>query len=116
MESVMHSDIPDLLISAERMTAYERDGYLVMPHLFADDEIEFLKTTAERELPAAQVLTKEDQAGNKISLKMWGHTGDDVYGLFSRNERIVQAVQRFVGDEVYLYSAKMILKNARDGG
>jgi len=116
MESVTSFDGPSLLVSDEQMAAYERDGYIVIPRLFADDEIEFLKQTAERELPTAQVLTKEDREGNKVSLKMWNHAGDDVYGLFSRNERIVQAVQRLVGDEVYLYSAKMILKNARDGG
>jgi ectoine hydroxylase-related dioxygenase (phytanoyl-CoA dioxygenase family) len=116
MESAAFFDSSRSLVSDERVAAYARDGYIVVPHLFADDEIEFLKQTAERELPNAQVLTKEDREGNKVSLKMWNHAGDDVYGLFSRNERIVQPVQRLVGDEVYLYSAKMILKNARDGG
>jgi hypothetical protein len=116
MESSPLFDNPGSVASGERMAAYARDGYIVVPHLFAADEIEFLKQTAEQELPTAQVLTKEDLQGNKVSLKMWNHAGDDVYGLFSRNERMVQPMQRLVGDEVYLYSAKMILKNARDGG
>jgi ectoine hydroxylase-related dioxygenase (phytanoyl-CoA dioxygenase family) len=62
------------------------------------------------------MLTKEDQEGNKVSLKMWNHAGDDIYGMFFRNERVVRMVQKVVGEEVYLYSAKMILKNALDGG
>jgi len=103
-------------LSDERRAAYQSDGYLVVPQLFAADEIEFLKRIAERELPSGQVLTKEDLEGNKISLKMWNQAGEDVYGLFSRNERIVQPTQQLVGGEVYLYSAKMILKNAHDGG
>jgi ectoine hydroxylase-related dioxygenase (phytanoyl-CoA dioxygenase family) len=103
-------------ISNEQVAAYQRDGYFVIPQLFASDEIDFLRSSAERELPNAQVLTKRDQAGNNVSLKMWNGAGEDVYGLFSRNERLVRVIEQLVGDEVYLYSAKMILKSARDGG
>ncbi len=102
---------------SERMLAvYRRDGYVVLPHLFEADEIAVLRMIAERELPGAQVLTKQDQDGNKVSLKMWGHAGDDIYGMFSRNERVVSAAERVIGEEAYLYSAKMILKDAHEGG
>src|SRR5688500_13939940 len=104
----MYSKAPSSPISSslseERIGAYSRDGYLIVRNLFAADEIEFLKRTAEGELPNADVLTKRDRQGNKISLKMWNQAGEDVYGLFSRNERIVQPTQELVGGEVYLYS------------
>ncbi len=96
--------------------AYQRDGYVVIPQLFAADEIAILRQTTERELPGSDVLTKADRAGNKVSLKMWNHAGDDIYGMFSRNERVVKRAERQVNGKVYLYSAKMILKNAHDGG
>jgi ectoine hydroxylase-related dioxygenase (phytanoyl-CoA dioxygenase family) len=104
------------LISEKQLAAYRGDGYVVIPRLFAPDEIEILRHVAERELPSSEILTKLDQAGNKVSLKMWNHAGDDIYGMFSRNERVVRTMEHLVGGEVYLYSAKMILKNARDGG
>jgi ectoine hydroxylase-related dioxygenase (phytanoyl-CoA dioxygenase family) len=100
----------------EHLIAFERDGYFVIPHLFATDEIDILKTIAERDLPSSRVLTKQDQDGNKISLKMWNGASEDIYGLFSRNERIVRVVEPILGAAVYLYSAKMILKEAREGG
>jgi len=103
-------------LSEKMLRVYRRDGYVVIPQLFAPDEIAILRTTAERELPGGQVLTKQDRDGNKVSLKMWGHAGDDIYGMFSRNERVVGAAERAIGEEVYLYSAKMILKDAREGG
>ncbi|HKD48553.1 MAG TPA: phytanoyl-CoA dioxygenase family protein, partial [Rhizomicrobium sp.] len=103
-------------LSEKMLKVYRRDGYVVIPQLFAPDEIAVLRTTAERELPGGQVLTKQDRDGNKVSLKMWGHAGDDIYGMFSRNERVVGAAERVIGEEVYLYSAKMILKDAREGG
>lgn len=98
------------------IAAYQRDGYVVIRRLFAADEIAALRRTTERELPDLEVLTKADQAGNKVSLKMWNGAGEDIYGMFSRNERVVNIVERLIGDRVYLYHAKMILKNAHDGG
>lgn len=103
-------------LSDAMLKAYRRDGYVVMEQLFAPDEIALLRTTAEREMPGAQILTKQDRDGNKVALKMWGHAGDDIYGMFSRDERMVAAAEQVIGEEVYLYSAKMILKDARDGG
>jgi hypothetical protein len=100
----------------DRLGAYIRDGFVLVRNLFAPDEIELLSHTVERELPTLEVMTKEDQQGNKVSLKMWNHAGEDVYGLFARDERVVRVLEKLVGSEVYLYSAKMILKNARDGG
>lgn len=96
--------------------SYRCEGYVVIPRLFAADEIAVLREAAERDLPGAETLTKQDRDGNKVALKMWGNAGDDIYGMFSRNERVVRAAERVIGDEVYLYSAKMILKDAREGG
>ena len=103
-------------LTEKMLGAYRRDGYVVISRLFAPDEIAILRAAAERDLPDAQILTKQDQDGNKVSLKIWGHAGDDIYGIFSRNERVVNAAERVIGDEIYLYSAKMILKDAYEGG
>lgn len=95
---------------------YKTNGYLIVPRLFSMDEIDLLKHAAERELGAASILTKADRAGNVVSLAMWDHAQDDIYGMFSRNERVVKNVEILLKDAVYLYSAKMIMKNAREGG
>ncbi len=116
MANALHATDLFSSITGKQRDAYWSDGYVVIPRLFASDEIEILRLTAERELPGSEVLTKADQAGNKVSLKMWNHAGDDIYGMFSRNERIVRAAEEVIAAKVYLYSAKMILKNARDGG
>jgi ectoine hydroxylase-related dioxygenase (phytanoyl-CoA dioxygenase family) len=111
MEKTFSSSISD-----NQVAAYQRDGYVVLRQLFDADEVAILRRAAERDMPDADVLTKADQDGNKVSLKMWNSAGDDIYGMFSRNERAVGAMEKIIGGKVYLYSAKMILKNARDGG
>jgi ectoine hydroxylase-related dioxygenase (phytanoyl-CoA dioxygenase family) len=103
-------------ISDQQIANYRRDGYVVLPGLFEPDEVAILRRTAEGDIPGAEVLTKADQDGNKISLKMWNGASEDIYGMFSRNERAVRVMEKLIGGPVYLYSAKMILKNAKDGG
>src|SRR5215469_14908631 len=103
-------------VSDQQIAAYQRDGYVVLSRLFEPDEVAILRRAAERDMPEAEILTKADQDGNKVSLKMWNGASEDIYGMFSRNERVVRAMEKLIGGPVYLYSAKMILKNAKDGG
>ncbi len=63
---------------------FHRDGYILVPGLFATDEIEILRREAECDLRSSRVLSKTDRAGNKVTLKMWADAGDDIYGLIVR--------------------------------
>src|SRR5271157_1722308 len=99
------------IFSAPELFTYKSSGYLIGHNLFASDEINIMKSEAERELAGAAILNKADRAGNPVKLAMWDGPQDDIYGMFSRNERVVKNVEALLGAEVYLYSAKMIMKN-----
>ena len=102
--------------SATDLVTYKSQGFLIQRSLFSPDEIEIMKREAERNLSGANILNKADRAGNPVNLAMWDRPQDDIYGMFSRNERVVRNVETLLGAEVYLYSAKMIMKSAREGG
>lgn len=106
----------DRRFTATDLETYHTKGFLIVPGLFAEDEIGFMKGEAERNLAGAALLKKADRAGNPVDLAMWNRAEDDIFGMFSRNERIVSNVEALLGGECYLYSAKMIMKNAREGG
>jgi ectoine hydroxylase-related dioxygenase (phytanoyl-CoA dioxygenase family) len=101
---------------ASDLEQYRRTGYLLAPGLFTIEEIGLLQEAAQRELTGASVLTKGDRDGNVVSLAMWNHATEDIYGMFSRNARVVDRAELLLGAPVYLYSAKMVMKNAREGG
>lgn len=103
-------------LGAPELETYKAKGYLIVRGLFLPQEIDLMKTEAERDLAGASLLTKSDRAGNPVNLAMWDRPQDDIYGMFSRNVRVVKNVETLLGAEVYLYSAKMIMKNAREGG
>jgi ectoine hydroxylase-related dioxygenase (phytanoyl-CoA dioxygenase family) len=105
-----------LRLKAHDLDAYNTNGFHIARGLFASDEINCMKAEAERNLAGASLLKKADRAGNPVDLAMWDRPQDDIYGMFSRNERVVKNVELLLGGEAYLYSAKMIMKNAREGG
>ena len=89
----------------------------VVRELFDRAEIDLLRDTAKRDRELdQQAYGRNDGEGGSVRLSLWNHPGDDLYGMFSRNQRIVDRVEQILGDEPYHYHSKMIMKEARTGG
>ena len=99
------------------ITAFWRDGFVIKRGLFDGEEMDLLARFA-REDPEllAHHLPVKDTAGRESRLTLWNHPGDDLYGMFSRCRRVVDGTEQLLGDEVYHYHAKMMLKEPRVGG
>ncbi len=104
------------LLNEDNKKDYWESGFLLIKSLFTKAETQKLRSIAEKDMQQTEILVKGDQSGNLTKLKMWDRPGDDIYGMFSRNERITDNIEILFGEPVYIYSAKMILKNAREGG
>jgi hypothetical protein len=103
--------------TADELLVYERDGYVLIKRLFECDEIERLRDSAKKDRALdEQAYGRNDGEGGSVRLSLWNHPGDDLYGMFSRNARIVDRVEQLLGDEAYHYHSKMIMKEAHTGG
>ena len=58
----------------------------------------------------------EDGEGGKAQLVLWNKAGEDLWGAIARSERIVNAMEALLDDEVYHYHSKMSIKRPRTGG
>ena len=96
---------------------YNNDGYLVIEELFDSEEIHLLLETAkaDRALPK-HAQDVEDGEGGVSRLSLWFKPGDDSYGMFSRGRRVVDTMERLLGDKVCHYHSKMMLKEPLTGG
>lgn len=105
------------MLSKLQMKEYEEDGYILFKQLFDKEEIGLLKKAAmaDRELDRRS-YGRDDGEGGTVRLSIWDHPGDDIYGMFSRNQRLVDVAEQLLGGEVYHYHSKMILKDAKVGG
>ena len=105
------------LLNENQMRQFQADGYILMKALFDAEEIEMLRSTAhaDRELDKHS-FSRADGEGGKVRLSLWNHPGDNIYGMFARSRRMVDRAEELLGDEVYHYHSKMILKDPKIGG
>src|SRR5882762_1614643 len=98
------------VLSEDQIEAYHRDGYVLAKGMFDAEEIDLLLCAAveDRELDRRS-FGRADGEGGTVRLSLWNHPGDNLYGMFSRNERIVARVEQLLSDEPYHYHSKMIM-------
>lgn len=104
-------------IDDARLSAFERDGYIVLKNFFSGDEIAALADCAARDRRLDQnAFGRSDGEGGTIRLSVWNHPTDTIYGAIARSESLVGCAEALLGGEVYHYHSKMIMKDARVGG
>ncbi len=104
-------------ITNEDFNRYSRDGFFIVRGLFDSEEMRLLREAVDvdQDLAEAQYAVKDRQGGT-AKIAIWQGTGDDLYGLVARSERIVNTMERLLGDEVYHWHSKMTIKVPREGG
>jgi ectoine hydroxylase-related dioxygenase (phytanoyl-CoA dioxygenase family) len=105
------------MLTKAQLKIYQNDGYLLLKNLFDKEEIDLLKEAAmqDRELDRRS-YGRADGEGGTVRLSIWNHPGNNIYGMFARSARIVEAAEDLLDGEVYHYHSKMILKDAKVGG
>lgn len=96
---------------------YHDDGYLLVKSLFDRDEVELLRRSAKEDHELdRRSFGRADGEGGVVRLSLWNQPGDAIYGIIARSERMVRNCEKLLGDEVFHYHSKMILKDAKVGG
>ena len=96
--------------------SFTNDGYILKKNLFSEDEINKLKKFIESSSDKKNDARETRSSTGKLSITLWDHPSDDLFGKFSTNERIVKPMEEYLGDEVYHYHSKIIWKKPGDGG
>ena len=95
---------------------FSNDGYIIKKNLFSENEINKLKKFIESSSDKKNDARETRSSTGKLSITLWDHPSDDLFGKFSTNERIVKPMEEYLGDEVYHYHSKIIWKKPGDGG
>ena len=101
----------------EHLADFQSQGFIVVPHLFNTTEISLLAEYAKSDHNVVQNATsRADADGHSTKLSLSNELLDTPYAAVVRSERIVSTMSRLLGDEVYHYHHKMMLKEPRVGG
>lgn len=105
-------------LTLDAIEAFDRDGFLVVQDLLSPEETKLLGTIARKDhLLAAAKVSRADGEGGAVDLVVENELPpDSVYSAIVQAEPLVSAMEALLGDEVYHYHHKMILKEPRIGG
>jgi ectoine hydroxylase len=108
-------------LSKEQLDTYERDGFLVVPKLFSEHEIQAMKADLERiQKIDTDHLVRERSGGVAKTIyrvhEADGPTASPVFHAAARSPRLLHPAQKLLGDDaLYVYHTKCNLKTAIDG-
>ena len=95
---------------------FVKDGFILKKNLFTEEEINKLNNYIENSTKKEKDARQTSSSTGKLSISLWNKPSDDLFGKFSTNERIVNPMEEYLGDEVYHYHSKIIWKKPGDGG
>eukprot|EP00105_Crassostrea_gigas_P030683 XP_011453091.1 PREDICTED: uncharacterized protein LOC105346281 [Crassostrea gigas] len=104
-------------VTDEMKNYFENYGYIKIRNFLDDAELQKVKEVLEHN----QEITKHsygipDGTGRGCKMALWRHPGSDVTGMVARCEKVVDISEKLLGDEVYHYHTKLMMKEAKTGG
>jgi ectoine hydroxylase len=104
-------------LNAKQIEQFTRDGYVLVPDLFDEEEMELLLKIGRCDPQINQQASgRLDLSSNETKLWITGSLDEDIYTAFVRSPRVVDPMEQLLDGEVYNYHHKMMLKEPFVGG
>lgn len=104
-------------LAPAEIEAYHRDGFIVVRGMLGQEATNLLGRIARADLEMLREASgRADGEGGSVQLTVRNELDDDIYSAIVRSQSLTAAMQALLGDEVYHYHHKMILKEPREGG
>lgn len=104
-------------LSPSQKEQYDRDGYLIVPNFLNAEEVALLYSLATDDTVRNNAFDFKDQSGKHTKLTLWFTPANDTFGLLTRSERMVGAVQTLLGEgQVCHFHSKLMQKEPKTGG
>jgi ectoine hydroxylase-related dioxygenase (phytanoyl-CoA dioxygenase family) len=111
--------MPGSILNSDQLSAYQRDGYIIVKSFCSQAEADILYHTAlEDGAMAKHALDLNDQSGKKTKLSLWFTPGNDVFGYLTRSKKMTGALKQLLGGDspVCHFHSKLMQKQPRVGG
>ena len=96
--------------SQTQIKSFENDGYLFIPNLFTEDEIEVLRSDLPRIFSLNRDEIERDADTNEARLALAMHKYSKVFDIMLRHPRLLNPAQQILGGEVYCHQYKVVTK------
>ena len=106
-------------LTTAQIASYHRDGYLIIPEFFNKEEVSRLyNISIEDTAISKNSIDLNDQEGKKTKLALWFTPGNDIYGLLTKSERMINSVNKLMdgSSPVCHFHSKLMQKEPKVGG
>jgi ectoine hydroxylase-related dioxygenase (phytanoyl-CoA dioxygenase family) len=106
-------------LTPEQITQYHQDGYLILKSFFnAQEAGKLYQVAIADDAVSKHAINVNDSSGKRSKLSLWYKPGNDIYGLLTRGESLVNAVDKVLEGEsaVCHFHSKLMQKEPRVGG
>ncbi len=108
--------MPGLKLTDAQIRSFNQDGYLIIPNLLNAQQVDVLFTLAKSDREMDKAGGARDAQGGISRLRLRNDLPDDIYSAIARSESVVEPMEQLLGDEVYHFHHKMMLKEPKVGG
>jgi len=109
--------MPDYALSAAQVAQYEEEGFLLLPDFFPRQDMDQMLAIARADKALQDNANDRlDSAGKVSRLSLRYDLPASVYSAYARHRAIVEPMEQLIGQEVFHYHHKMMLKEPRVGG
>ena len=108
-------------LSPEQVAQFNRDGFLLFPNLFNEEEVEVLRRETDRvsKINSEMVVREGEEEAVKIMFRLHeedGETASPAFRAASRTNRVLRAAQQCLHDDnLYMHHSKLNMKAAIEG-
>jgi ectoine hydroxylase-related dioxygenase (phytanoyl-CoA dioxygenase family) len=108
----------NVMLSPSQRSQYDQDGYIIIRNFLGLEEVALLYSLATSDnLLLNNAWDFNDQSGKSTRLTLWFTPRDDTFGLLTRSEAMVGAIQTLLGPgEVCHFHSKLMQKEPKVGG
>ena len=106
-------------LSFAQIKQYHEDGFLILKGFFNPEEAAKLYDTAIADAAVSKnAINVNDSTGKRSKLSLWYKPGNDIYGLLTRSESLVSAVDKILDGDAAVchFHSKLMQKEPRVGG
>jgi len=108
-----------LSLSAAQIQSFQTDGYLIIRNFLSNQEVsKLLEVALEDDVISKNSFDLNDQSGKKTKLALWYTPGNDIYGMLTKSERMINTVDKLLEGSapVCHYHSKLMQKEPKVGG
>lgn len=106
-------------LTPAQIEQYNQDGYLILRDFLNREEVSKLYQIAvDDKAMSKNAINVNDSTGKRSKLSLWYKPGDDVYGLLTRSESLVNAVNHLLDGNAAVchFHSKLMQKEPKVGG